>query len=62
MNVRSGVAWKYAFPALLLVIVATAGSFVFSIELCEGAKPLVCGRVFFDRVYTPPHLVPPGER
>lgn len=62
MGLRSGVAWKYALPGLLLVITATAGSFVFSLEACEGARPSVCERVFFDRLYTPPHLVPPGER
>lgn len=62
MNVRSGVAWKYAFPALLLVIVATAGSFVFSLEACEGARPSVCERAFFGRVYTPPQLAPLGKR
>ncbi len=48
---------KYVAPSMALVVAATVGSYVFSIEVCEGVSS--CHRVFFERIYTPPHLVPP---
>lgn len=53
----NGVAMKYTLPTLSLIITATIGSYVFSIESCgSGAFPANCKRVFFERIYTPPHL------
>ena len=54
---RSAAA-KYALPAFLLVISATVASYLFSIEACDRTGH-ECKRVFFDRIYTPPHLKPP---
>ncbi len=51
------IASKYVAPSMALVVAATVGSYVFSIEVCEGVSS--CHRVFFERIYTPPHLVPP---
>jgi hypothetical protein len=54
-NIGSGVALKYALPTFLLIISATAASYLFSMEACDlsGAS---CKRLFFERLYTPPHL------
>ena len=40
-----------------LVVAATIGSFAFSLESCN--RELGCHRIFFERIYTPPHLVRP---
>ena len=58
-GVNSAVATKYALPAFLLIAFATAGSYFFSIEACD-ATGRSCKRVFFEQLYTPPHLQPPA--
>lgn len=51
-------ATKYALSTILLVVSATLFSYVFSIENCQSGST-DCQRLFFERVYTPPHLVRP---
>jgi hypothetical protein len=58
LGVKSWVATKYLLPALLLIAFATVASYAFSIETCD-ATGHSCKRVFFERLYTPPHLIPP---
>ena len=53
------MALKYMVPSVALVAVAVIGSYVFSVELCDPLAPSSCPRIFFERIYTPPHLVPP---
>lgn len=55
---NSLAATKYALPASILVICATVASYLLSIEACDELGH-DCRRVFFDRLYTPPHLAPP---
>ncbi|OYT87620.1 MAG: hypothetical protein CFE46_10755 [Burkholderiales bacterium PBB6] len=53
----SEVANRYILPAIILVVAATLASSVFSLESCEQIGK-ECKRVFFERIYTPPHLLP----
>lgn len=57
-GVSSEVATKYAVPTFLLIAFATVGSYFFSMETCDFAARS-CKRVFFERLYTPPHLQVP---
>ena len=52
------VATKYTLPTFLLVVFATVGSYVFSLEACDSGGRS-CKPVFFERLYTPPQLQPP---
>ena len=52
------MASKYIAPSAAFLVAATVGSYVFSLEVYEG--PSGGRRVFFERIYTPPHLVPPA--
>ena len=58
-GVDNRTAWRYTVPGVLLLVAATMSSYVFSLEVCEGDS--TCHRVFFDRIYTPPHLIPPAS-
>ena len=58
MGVSSAVATKYTLPTFLLVVFATVGSYVFSLEACDSSGRS-CKPVFFERLYTPPQLQPP---
>ena len=58
-GVDNRTAWRYTVPSVLLLVAATISSHVFSLEVCEGISN--CHRVFFDRIYTPPHLIPPAS-
>ena len=49
----------FVTPSIALVVAATLASHVFSIEVCDGVSS--CHRVFFERIYTPPHLVTPDH-
>ena len=55
---EAAAATKYALPTMLLVVSATLFSYVFSVEHCPSGST-DCQRIFFERVYTPPHLVRP---
>jgi hypothetical protein len=46
---------KYALPGFLLLMVAALSSHVFALETCTPRLDS-CHRVFFERIYTPPHL------
>lgn len=61
VGVPSGLAGKHLVPGLLMIACSAAGSFLFAIELCDqsGAD---CRRVFFERLYTPPHLRAQGAQ
>ena len=58
VDVKSSIATKYALPAFLLIACATVASYLFSAEVCDSTGH-GCKRVFFERLYTPPHLQPP---
>lgn len=58
LGVKSWIAAKYTLPAFLLIFFATVASYAFSIETCDTTGQN-CKRAFFDRLYTPPHLIPP---
>ena len=51
------IAKKFIAPSVAFLIAATIGSYVFSVEGCD--RNHTCHRMFFDRIYTPPHLVSP---
>jgi galactitol-specific phosphotransferase system IIC component len=59
VGIDNRTAWHYTVPSVLLLVTATISSYVFSLEVCEGVSN--CHRVFFDRIYTPPHLIPPAS-
>ena len=59
VGIDNRTAWRYTVPSVLLLVTATISSYVFSLEACEGVS--TCHRVFFDRIYTPPHLIPPAS-
>jgi hypothetical protein len=46
---------KYSFLGFLLLTVAALGSYVFAFETCTPRLDS-CHRLFFERIYTPPHL------
>jgi hypothetical protein len=52
------VARKYASPMMLLIVAAGVGSYVFQIETCDAV--FGCEPIFFERLYTPPHLMRPN--
>lgn len=46
---------KYMLPAVLLGLAATVCSYLFQLEVCSPGMDR-CSRVFFELMYTPPHL------
>ena len=47
---------EYWWPAgMTFILIATIASYAFSIEVCDSGGQQ-CARVFFNWVYTPPHL------